>query len=545
MELIRLPLIVLLVLAVDKSIGDTRYYVKLQSDDLKTAQPQVESGEKDKSRAIYRLEDDDSLTRDGLKVNHDQRNSFVESSTFDPDVLNKFLDEYANKIRSTTEKSFYHSKTTRVPGLTLLEIDTTKNTEAPATTEEIVTGHVTSLDNLEGLNDTAKRNKFYSNGNDNRDGWVTLEAVPWSKSKISKWQANANVQRPWPEANKWDKPSAGKPWASDYSSRPHYENNKPWYDKPKPQWPDYEQPQNRPKPVASRPTYPHDQYEIVPSQAQKWPPERPNSAWEDFPSHHRPQSDIITDNRPANFPISNWEKYDQLAKPSYSFHDRFPTDPEESGNDWPNYPNKFDHISDKPNYMKPTRPFYSQYNYNNRHPPSHPSTGDGQWILLSTNRGYQKSRQRSLKFETVDDISLKPNGTRKTDESDPAIPVMTSKRQVRLTVLPSLNGTNTTTSHGGLLEVEKTFKTVDQSQREYEAGKVSQKVAKKRPLRTSVVGRPMNSAVLAAVGAGMLPATMAMMIPMMLGRKRRSAEFRAPENYRQITQWKQNFSISQ
>lgn len=109
--------------------------------------------------------------------------------------------------------------------------------------------------------------------------------------------------------------------------------------------------------------------------------------------------------------------------------------------------------------------------------------------------------------------------------------------QVRLTVLPSLNGTNTTTSHGGMLEVEKTFKTVDQSQREYEAGRLSQKIVKKRPMRTSVVaGRPSNSAVLAAVGAGMLPATMAMMIPMMLGRKKRSPNGR---------DWRRNFPISQ
>lgn len=82
---------------------------------------------------------------------------------------------------------------------------------------------------FKGLNDTSKRNKFYNtHTNGNRDGWVTLEAIPWSKSKISKWQASPNVQRPWPEANKWDKPSGGKPWASDYPSRPHYDNNKPW-----------------------------------------------------------------------------------------------------------------------------------------------------------------------------------------------------------------------------------------------------------------------------------------------------------------------------
>ena len=116
--------------------------------------------------------------------------------------------------------------------------------------------------------------------------------------------------------------------------------------------------------------------------------------------------------------------------------------------------------------------------------------------------------------------------------------------QVRLTVLPSINGTNTTTSHGGMLEVERTFKTVDQSQKEYEMEKTSASASttrnqtarphqarplagtvllNRRPIRNTLAGgsAPSNTAVLAAVGAGMLPATMAMMIPMMLGKRRR------------------------
>lgn len=109
-------------------------------------------------------------------------------------------------------------------------------------------------------------------------------------------------------------------------------------------------------------------------------------------------------------------------------------------------------------------------------------------------------------------------------------------------MLPSINGTNTTTSHGGLLEVERTFKTVDQSQKEYEMEKSSSNKAptntspltsgvmiNRRPIRNTITGSggASSSAVLAAVGAGMLPATMAMMIPMMLGRKKRNvAELR-------------------
>jgi len=75
-----------------------------------------------------------------------------------------------------------------------------------------------------------------------------------------------------------------------------------------------------------------------------------------------------------------------------------------------------------------------------------------------------------------------------------------------LTVLPSINGTNTTTSHGGLLEVEKTFKSVEQSHKEYEMERLTTEpnILKKRPIRNtlSTLIQPSNSAVLAAVGAG-------------------------------------------
>lgn len=73
-------------------------------------------------------------------------------------------------------------------------------------------------------------------------------------------------------------------------------------------------------------------------------------------------------------------------------------------------------------------------------------------------------------------------------------------------MLPSINGTNTTTSHGGLLEVEKTFKSVDQSRKEYEMEKMSTipNILSKRPIRhTTLSAQPSSSAVLAAVGAGM------------------------------------------
>lgn len=46
---------------------------------------------------------------------------------------------------------------------------------------------------------------------------------------------------------------------------------------------------------------------------------------------------------------------------------------------------------------------------------------------------------------------------------------MTTHKMVKLTVLPPLKGSkvNMTTSHGGLLEVESSFQTVDEAKKEY------------------------------------------------------------------------------
>ncbi|XP_014488107.1 PREDICTED: uncharacterized protein LOC106751656 [Dinoponera quadriceps] len=492
-------------------------------------------------RNEHQDEEDERMIKEISSDQYHRRNSFVETSTFNPDVLNKFLEEYANKIKSTTEKDFKYPYKIPTTETLVLEIDDETTTEATTNHEQDEkldqNANATSAEDAlaEALNDTLKRNKYYgTNTYEDRNGWVTLEAIPWSKSKISKWQANpGSTQRPWPEIKPlWDKP---KPWASDYSIRPTYENNKPWYDKPKPNWSDNnEKPWQKP---TSRPPY---QSDALSASTQKWPPERP---WNKYDPHRPNSPDIITDDRPANFP-STWSR-PQTSKPPYQFVDRYPEKVQpENGNDWHEYPSRpFD--QDRPADLRPTliteRPNFSHYQYVNNHPASHPASGDGQWVLLSTNRGYAKSRQRSIKIDTINpDLFRKINTTRvkgDREEPDPAIPVMTSKRQVRLTVLPSINGTNTTTSHGGLLEVEKTFKSVEQSRKEYEMQRLTTEanILKKRPIRNTLSGQSSSSAVLAAVGAGMLPATMAMMIPMMLGRRKRDlsaqTELRQSNNF--------------
>ncbi|XP_023246057.1 uncharacterized protein LOC106642045 [Copidosoma floridanum] len=484
-------------------------------------------------------------------------------SNFDPNVLNRFLEDYADKIRRTTEKTtifgydedakVHHQDDQDLEAIAIEINDKDVNASIPHGFREPAR-----------FNETSKRHKFYVGNDDRNTGWVTLDAVPWSKSKISKWQPNPTTQGPWPEHKPWDKPSFNKPWNSDYPSRPaSYETGKPWQNKlTRPEWSDNDgsgssKPwySERPRPIQhERPSYPaiaND--EDNPNQAQKWPPERP--AWDREPS--RPSLD--TDDSPSNFPPNNWENYE--PKPSYThhtesyvsesggWHDRndFPSPNSHNGHNGKHRPSD-DGYNDRPHFSHYKYPSSSRFGTSGgNYPPNHPSSGDGQWILLSTNRGYSKSRQRSIKLDALVNADTKqafPANAKKqrfpqhTADNEEHMPAVTSKRQVRLIVLPSLNATNTTTSHGGLLEVEPSFKTVEQSRREYElemhkkqnnatngtadrpSGTKIQ--VNKRPTRNKLAtGSATSSAVLAAVGAGMVPATMAMMIPMMLGKKRR------------------------
>lgn len=139
--------------------ADTRYYVKLKNDDVTKIVPSdttIKNIKDDKSRAIFNL-DDESMIRDTLKANQERRNSFHETSTFDPDVLNKFLDEYANKMKSTTEKSVYTYPlhvTTKQPAVTSVEIIDNDKITASTSTEDTVTinGAAISLGNIQVKN---------------------------------------------------------------------------------------------------------------------------------------------------------------------------------------------------------------------------------------------------------------------------------------------------------------------------------------------------------------------------------------------------------
>jgi hypothetical protein len=179
----------------------------------------------------------------------------------------------------------------------------------------------------------------------------------------------------------------------------------------------------------------------------------------------------------------------------------------------------------------------------------------GKWVLLSSTRGY-----------TTAPLASTGRGTRAFKFSPNTIS-MSTNRGIRLTVLPAINNTSTL-SHGGLLEVDKTFETVDAAANAANFAALNDPTViassstnlppltikghknkynnTKRPkpakqqgnstssggssggVRVFTAGQPSptethnrNKALIAAIGAGMLPATMAALVPMFLGKRRR------------------------
>jgi len=141
----------LTILTLGGSQSSTRYFVKMRTnasemfktkaDNLRILQDPVAitpnplydnvSGDE------HQLEDE-RMIKEISSDQYDRRNSFVETSTFNPDVLNRFLEEYANKIKSTTERGFkYPFRIVKPPAEPLvLEIDDAEIVESTTVQEQ-------------------------------------------------------------------------------------------------------------------------------------------------------------------------------------------------------------------------------------------------------------------------------------------------------------------------------------------------------------------------------------------------------------------------
>lgn len=141
--------LLLTILTLGGSLGNTRYFVKMRTnasemfrtkgDNLRILQDPIAITPNplyDNAGNEHQT-DDGRMTKEISSDQYNRRNSFVESSTFNPDVLNKFLEEYANKVKSTTERNFkYPFRIVKPPAEPLvLEIDS-ETTEATTSQDE-------------------------------------------------------------------------------------------------------------------------------------------------------------------------------------------------------------------------------------------------------------------------------------------------------------------------------------------------------------------------------------------------------------------------
>lgn len=161
--------LLLTILTLDGSQCNTRYFVKMRTnasdmfktkaDNLRILQDPIAitpNSLYDNAGIEHQVEDD-RITKEISDDQYNRRNSFVETSTFNPDVLNKFLEDYANKIKSTTEKTFkYPFRIIKPPAEPLvLEID---NVEATTVREQDEKSDQNS--NATSIENVAVRNKY-------------------------------------------------------------------------------------------------------------------------------------------------------------------------------------------------------------------------------------------------------------------------------------------------------------------------------------------------------------------------------------------------
>ncbi|KAF5302204.1 hypothetical protein FQA39_LY10243 [Lamprigera yunnana] len=331
------------------------------------------------------------------------------------------------------------------------------------------------------------KTKSWEKANDDKKGWVSLEVIPWSMSKVAKWHSSVMKQsKPLVDYETSETPlwnhALAQPQITYHPSPVGY--NKRLYN----YTPHTQTTSVSPSEKIYFHQYPDEATEPVSSKLQSSfyggnPDDHEEDGW------NRGYSGIITDGLPSNFPT---------YKPSY-------------------------------NRRK------GLHNESSSHLPNHPFHGEGEWVLLTTTKGYKdtKGRQRSLDLDSIPEQDVES---------------IKSHKSVRLTVLPPLTNSrvNMTTSHGGILQVESTFETVDEAQqlaeRKANLRKTSMKTKQFKKSLKPILNEAMMSmmtsttmapstenkfefpvppSVLAAVGAGMIPATMAMLVPMAMGKRKR------------------------
>lgn len=445
--------------------------------------------------------------------------SASRKNKYSPELLEKFLKEYSAKIQGADEG-------TRKALKEIESINRHKSSDRIDIGDYIDDEN----DNDDGIViPEEKFNRPWNNDQrkafNDKDGWVTLEAVPWSTSKVSKWHPNKqsddrnsfsssnhhnNRPNAWDMNDDDDDRDNYRPFSSKPKPRPRPQYS--YYDEPdadfydrrqsiapgKPIYTSYNPDRNRPTESESRPPWQqnYDQqassYEKKPNYAQKPRPynyDHSDSSFSDGPSSFGDNYETQKYTKPYKRPWSEDIVADNQQQPStYSTRKQF----------------------NRPNKVK-------------GHPSTYPENGDGEWILISSTKGYQPPVRQGHALS----MPQKYHSSLKT------------RKSVKLTVLP-LNRTfsydsKPILSHGGLLEIDPSFQSIDSAvsaalrKNSTKTGTKKKKVIKGTPVKGNK-GTPVKAvqshngnAVMAAVGASMVPATVAMLMPMVLGRRRRNA----------------------
>lgn len=228
------------------------------------------------------------------QLHNNDRNTM--KTVYSPELLQKFLKDYANKVHMAT------SSTASTENFNVEKDKYVESQEQTSVDDDDGNRRVSNVENedkSEELEDVQQR-KNYRPGNhpyNKNSGWVTLDAVPWSKSKVSRWQSSQKPQNNY--NNRPYRPPSSSAYDYDYNGSSN-DNNDDYY-APKPSRPTYHNNQfynNRPQSQESHSWHTSQQFH--------------SSSHNDRPNHNsnRPSEiNIITDNRPSNFPSHNEDHY--------------------------------------------------------------------------------------------------------------------------------------------------------------------------------------------------------------------------------------------
>lgn len=443
-----------------------------------------------KSTLGLRIIDADNLNEES--VDGDETIVSQKKTVYSPILLKKFLKDYADRINgaSSTMKN-------KLNDLAHIKYSSKTNDDLPSEDK-----HGSDFD----------LRKNYHPYND-RDGWVTLEPIPWSSSKVSKWHPNKKPYKatPWNEYEdkSQEYPMRPKPpqyydsveMDDFYDNRPHSTNKPSVYPRP---WNtnNYDD-DERPNSYSSRPPVNNNNYNN----------QKPPAYYDSFYDNFKPQSndkpwndDIISDNRPSDFPDFPQENKPTYEKPYYYEQ---------------NQHNQQQHF----NTNRRPSPSFDSYASgssisHSSVPGSYPSSGNGEWVLISTTKGYHNNKRhgkRAAVYNATNHQGLtvipdKTNFNKVSSAYSGLIEIANS---------PDKNLNKISTAYGGLIEVAPSVETLENI---IDKNKIKNAIVK-RKTNIKKIQMSRNSqdstAMFAAVGAGMVPALVAMAMPMVLGKRKK------------------------